>query len=198
MFLLLEIKLKNIILVHQFNEHLFVEGSVSRYNHPQYRRIHIGIGHKIAEIIGTSFIKTSLKTKVLSEAISRRDALVDALNKLEDSNLSEISDHFLKTFDSFGLNLKQGDDYLKTEKSNEPDQGRRKVLIGLTASFAAAGVAFAATPFVTTWNPSARAKAIGSSVKVDVSKMMVNNATEEGMGDGGKQLASGLTDKDAR
>ena len=77
------------------------------------------VSEKVAEIIGTSFIKTSLKTKVLSEAISRRDALVDALNKLEDSNLSEISDHFLKTFDSFGLNLKQVDDYLKTEKSNE-------------------------------------------------------------------------------
>ena len=58
MFLLLEIKLKNIILVHQFNEHLFVEGSVSRYNHPQYRRIHIGIGHKIAEIIGRKLYPT--------------------------------------------------------------------------------------------------------------------------------------------
>ena len=47
------------------------------------------------------------------------------------------------------------------------------MLIGLTAGFAAAGVAFAATPFITTWNPSARAKAIGSAVKVDVSKMMI-------------------------
>lgn len=131
------------------------------------------VSEKVAEIIGTSFVKTSLKTKVFSEAISRRDALLDALNKLEDTNLLEISDHFLKTLDSFGLSLIQGDCYLETEKSNEPDQGRRKVLIGLTAGFAAAGVAIAATPFVTTWNPSARAKAIGSSVKVDVSKMMV-------------------------
>ena len=46
-------------------------------------------------------------------------------------------------------------------------------MIGLTSGFAAAGVAFAATPFITTWNPSARAKAIGSAVKVDVSKMMI-------------------------
>ena len=41
--------------LHQF-EHNPVEdqvnGSVSRYNHPQYRRIHSRIGKKIEEIIG--------------------------------------------------------------------------------------------------------------------------------------------------
>jgi ubiquinol-cytochrome c reductase iron-sulfur subunit len=33
------------------------------------------------------------------------------------------------------------------------------------------GVPFAATPFIAAWNPSARAKAAGASVKLDVSKM---------------------------
>ena len=75
--------------------------------------------------------------------------------------------------DSFGITLINENEHKNPQINNEPDQGRRKVLIGLTAGFAAAGVAFAATPFVTTWNPSARAKAIGSAVKVDVSKMMV-------------------------
>ena len=77
--------------------------------------------------------------------------------------------------DRFGITIlnENENENENSQLTNEPDQGRRKVLIGLTASFATAGVAFAATPFVTTWNPSARAKAIGSAVKVDVSKMMV-------------------------
>ena len=132
------------------------------------------ISEKVSEIIGTSFVKTSLKTKVLAEAISRRDELVDALNELENSVLfDDISDNCRKILNSLGIESPKSEISLKEEVDNQPDQGRRKVLIGLTAGFAAAGVAFAATPFVTTWNPSARAKAIGSAVQVDVSKMMV-------------------------
>ena len=131
------------------------------------------VSEKVADIIGTSFVKTSLRTKDLSEAISSRDDLVEALNELENSTTQEISDNSRSVMDSFGISLLNENEHKNSPTSNEPDQGRRKVLIGLTASFAAAGVAFAATPFVTTWNPSARAKAIGSAVKVDVSKMMV-------------------------
>ena len=131
------------------------------------------VSEKVADIIGTSFVKTSLRTKDLSEAISSRDDLVEALNKLENSATQEISDNSRSVMDSFGISLLNENEHKNSQTTNEPDQGRRKVLIGLTASFAAAGVAFAATPFVTTWNPSARAKAIGSAVKVDVSKMMV-------------------------
>ena len=131
------------------------------------------VSEKVADIIGTSFVKTSLRTKDLSEAISIRDDLLDALNELENSDTLEISDNSRNIMDSFGITLINENEHEKPQITNEPDQGRRKVLIGLTASFAAAGVAFAATPFVTTWNPSARAKAIGSAVKVDVSKMMV-------------------------
>ena len=50
---------------------------------------------------------------------------------------------------------------------------RRKVLIGMTAGFGAAGVPFAAVPFLSAWNPSAKAKAVGAPVKVDISKMQV-------------------------
>ena len=131
------------------------------------------VSEKVADIIGTSFVKTSLRTKDLNEAISSRDELVDALNEIENSEMLNISDHFRIILDSFGISISKEDVNKESDISNEPDQGRRKVLIGLTAGFAAAGVAFAATPFVTTWNPSARAKAIGSAVKVDVSKMMV-------------------------
>jgi len=131
------------------------------------------VSEKVADIIGTSFVKTSLRTKDLNEAISSRDDLVEALNELENSATQEISDNSRSVMDSFGISLLNENEHKNSQTTNEPDQGRRKVLIGLTAGFAAAGVAFAATPFVTTWNPSARAKAIGSAVKVDVSKMMV-------------------------
>ena len=131
------------------------------------------VSEKVANIIGTSFVKTSLRTKDIKEAISSRDELGEAVNELENTNILDISDHFRKTLDSFGISISNEKGHKESVISSKPDQGRRKVLIGLTAGFAAAGVAFAATPFVTTWNPSARAKAIGSAVKVDVSKMMI-------------------------
>ena len=53
----------------------------------------------------------------------------------------------------------------------EKDKTRRKVLIGLTSAFGLSGLPFAATPFIAAWNPSAKAKAAGAAVKLDVSKM---------------------------
>ena len=53
----------------------------------------------------------------------------------------------------------------------EKDKTRRKVLIGLTSAVGLSGVPFAATPFIAAWNPSAKAKAAGAPVKLDVSKM---------------------------
>ena len=50
---------------------------------------------------------------------------------------------------------------------------RRKVLIGMTATVGAAGVSVAAIPFIASWNPSAKAKAIGGPVRIDVSKMQI-------------------------
>jgi ubiquinol-cytochrome c reductase iron-sulfur subunit len=48
---------------------------------------------------------------------------------------------------------------------------RRNLLIGMTTAVGAIGVVGAAIPFVGSWNPSARAKAAGASVKVDISKI---------------------------
>ena len=53
----------------------------------------------------------------------------------------------------------------------EKDKTRRKVLIGLTSAVGLSGLPFVATPFIAAWNPSAKAKAAGAAVKLDVSKM---------------------------
>jgi Rieske Fe-S protein len=50
---------------------------------------------------------------------------------------------------------------------------RRKVLIGMTATVGAVGASFAAVPFIASWNPSAKAKAVGGPVRIDVSKMQL-------------------------
>ena len=51
---------------------------------------------------------------------------------------------------------------------NEP---RRRFLIGATSFVAGAGVVGVATPFVQSWNPSAKAKAVGAPVKVNIGKL---------------------------
>jgi ubiquinol-cytochrome c reductase iron-sulfur subunit len=55
--------------------------------------------------------------------------------------------------------------------SDEVDHGRRRLLVAATAGTGAIGVAFAAVPFITSWLPSARAKALGAPVEVDASKL---------------------------
>ena len=51
---------------------------------------------------------------------------------------------------------------------NEP---RRRFLIGATSFVAGAGVVGVATPFVQSWNPSAKAKSVGAPVQADISKI---------------------------
>lgn len=51
------------------------------------------------------------------------------------------------------------------------DPSRRRFLTNLTSGIGAVGVVFAATPFVLSMNPSARAKAAGAPVEVDISKL---------------------------
>ena len=55
--------------------------------------------------------------------------------------------------------------------SDEVDHGRRRLLVAATAGTGAIGAAFAAVPFITSWLPSARAKALGAPVEVDASKL---------------------------
>ena len=63
------------------------------------------VSEKVAIIIGTSFLKISLRTKDLSEAILSRDELLDALNELENSETFDISDHSRNIIESFGIKL---------------------------------------------------------------------------------------------
>src|SRR5690606_15263211 len=51
------------------------------------------------------------------------------------------------------------------------NQGRRRVLTAMTSVVGAAGVVGAAVPFVGSWNPSAKAKAAGAPVEINVSKL---------------------------
>jgi len=51
------------------------------------------------------------------------------------------------------------------------DRGRRQLLTAATALTGAVGVAFAAVPFLASWKPSARAKALGAPVEIDISKL---------------------------
>jgi ubiquinol-cytochrome c reductase iron-sulfur subunit len=51
------------------------------------------------------------------------------------------------------------------------DKGRRQLLTAATTLTGIAGVAFAAVPFLSSWKPSARAKALGAPVEIDISKL---------------------------
>jgi ubiquinol-cytochrome c reductase iron-sulfur subunit len=51
------------------------------------------------------------------------------------------------------------------------DKKRRYFLIKATVAVAAVGAAGAAVPFVQYWNPSAKAKALGAPVTIDISKL---------------------------
>lgn len=57
--------------------------------------------------------------------------------------------------------------------ADEPgvDQSRRKFLTVATSATAAVGVVFAATPFVASWKPSERARAMGAPIEFDLSKL---------------------------
>ncbi|MCY3818346.1 MAG: ubiquinol-cytochrome c reductase iron-sulfur subunit [Gammaproteobacteria bacterium] len=51
------------------------------------------------------------------------------------------------------------------------DKARRRLLVGSTAVVGGIGVAGAAVPFIASWNPSARARALGAPIEVDISKL---------------------------
>lgn len=54
---------------------------------------------------------------------------------------------------------------------NDVNQSRRRFLVGATSVVGAAGAVGAAVPFVASWSPSAKARAAGAPVKVDISKL---------------------------
>lgn len=49
--------------------------------------------------------------------------------------------------------------------------GRRKMLVAAATGVSAVGAAYVAVPFLSSWLPSERAKAIGAPVEVDISKL---------------------------
>jgi ubiquinol-cytochrome c reductase iron-sulfur subunit len=51
------------------------------------------------------------------------------------------------------------------------DQSRRKFLTVATSATAAVGAVLAAVPFVASWEPSERARALGAPVELDISKL---------------------------
>ncbi len=51
------------------------------------------------------------------------------------------------------------------------DRGRRRFLTAVTSGVGVVGLGFAATPFVLSMTPSARARAAGAPVEVDISKL---------------------------
>lgn len=55
--------------------------------------------------------------------------------------------------------------------SDGVNSGRRKFLTAATSAVGVAGAVGIATPFVGSWNPSAKAKAAGAPVKIDISKL---------------------------
>jgi ubiquinol-cytochrome c reductase iron-sulfur subunit len=54
---------------------------------------------------------------------------------------------------------------------SEVDHSRRRLLTAATVGTGALGAAFAAIPFIASWKPSARARALGAPVEVDASKL---------------------------
>jgi ubiquinol-cytochrome c reductase iron-sulfur subunit len=54
---------------------------------------------------------------------------------------------------------------------NSANVGRRRFLVGTTTAVGAAGLVGAAVPFVGSWNPSAKARAAGAPVRIDISRL---------------------------
>lgn len=58
-----------------------------------------------------------------------------------------------------------------TDGTDSADAGRRRLLVGSTSVVGAVGVVGAAVPFVGSWSPSAKARAAGAPVRIDISSL---------------------------
>ena len=63
----------------------------------------------------------------------------------------------------------------QADSASPVNNSRRYFLIGATSAVAAVGVVGAAVPFVASWAPSAKARAAGAPVRIDISKIEMNN-----------------------
>ena len=55
--------------------------------------------------------------------------------------------------------------------SDDVNKGRRRFLVATTSVVGAVGVGLAAVPFIQSWQPSAKAKAVGAPVEVNINKL---------------------------
>ena len=55
--------------------------------------------------------------------------------------------------------------------SDEVNKGRRRFLVATTSVVGGVGVGIAAIPFIQSWMPSAKAKAVGAPVEVNISRL---------------------------
>lgn len=69
------------------------------------------------------------------------------------------------------MSSEQTKDLTEPSGSNEKNMTRRKVLTAATGVVGATGATFLAVPFVSSWQPSEKAKAAGAPVNVDVSQL---------------------------
>ncbi|MBO1926279.1 ubiquinol-cytochrome c reductase iron-sulfur subunit [Thiomicrorhabdus sp. 6S2-11] len=60
---------------------------------------------------------------------------------------------------------------IEENKNSSVDLKRRRILTGATGVVGAAGATFLAVPFVSSWQPSEKAKAAGAPVNADISKL---------------------------
>lgn len=67
--------------------------------------------------------------------------------------------------------LKTAEELAESIDTEKIDSNRRYFLIGATAAVGALGVVGAAVPFVQSWQPSAKARALGAPVTIDFSKL---------------------------
>ncbi len=67
--------------------------------------------------------------------------------------------------------LKPAEEMAESIDPGKIDKQRRYFLIGATAVVGGLGVVGAAVPFVASWQPSAKARALGAPVRVDISKL---------------------------
>jgi ubiquinol-cytochrome c reductase iron-sulfur subunit len=58
-----------------------------------------------------------------------------------------------------------------TANGPEIDESRRKFLTAATSATAAVGAALVAVPFIESWEPSERARALGAPVELDISRL---------------------------
>lgn len=70
-----------------------------------------------------------------------------------------------------GVSLKTAEELAESIDTEKIDKQRRYFLIGATTAVGAIGVVGAAVPFVASWQPSAKARALGAPVTVDFSKL---------------------------